>query len=201
MEFLGQIWSAWLAADEWVGAVLGTLAVWFLIREDVRAWPVGVAYVFASVTVLWEAKLYANLVLHVAGFLTMNLYGWYFWLFGGESRDALPVTRAGAATLGVVAAASAAGTVAFGAWLATRTDAAFPFWDSAILAMSLAAFWLTARKKIENWIVWFVVNVISVGVYLAQDLALYATLYFLYLGMAVWGYRAWSASMASRAGA
>ena len=197
MEFLGQVWNAWLVADEWVGVALGTLAVWFLIREDVRAWPVGVAYVFASVTVLWEAQLYANLLLHLAGFLTMNLYGWHFWLFGGERRDELPVTRASTAMLGVVAAIAAAGAVAFGAWLAKLTDAAFPFWDSAILAMSLAAFWLTARKKIENWIVWFAVDVISVGVYLAQGLALYALLYFVYLGMAVWGYRAWLASMSA----
>ena len=52
MDILSGTWQAWLVADEWVGVVLGLLAVWLLVREDWRTWPVGVAYVFVSITVL-----------------------------------------------------------------------------------------------------------------------------------------------------
>ena len=201
MELLSGIWQAWLAADEWIGVVLGLLAVWLLVREDWRTWPVGVAYVFVSITVLVEARLYANLVLHLVGFLSMNLYGWYYWRIGGAREGEVPVTRASARLLVALGLACAAGTAAFGAWLAGGTNAALPYWDSAILVMSLAAFLLSARKHIENWIVWFVVDVLSVGVYFAQGLPLYALLYFVYLGMAVWGYRSWRRSMLGSAGA
>lgn len=201
MGVLWEIWQGWLVADEWVGTVLGLLAVWLLVREDWRTWPVGVAYVLVSITVLVEARLYANLALHLVGFLSMNLYGWYYWRIGGAKDGDVPVTRASIRTLVALALACAAGTAAFGAWLAGGTDAALPFWDSGILAMSLAAFLLSARKHLENWIVWFVVDVISVGVYLAQGLPLYALLYFVYLGMAVWGYRSWRRSMLASAGA
>ena len=73
--------------------------------------------------------------------------------------------------------------------------AAYPFWDNGVFAMSLAAMWLTARKKIENWMIWFVVNVISVALYALQGLGGYATLYAIYIGMAVWGYVTWRRSM------
>ncbi len=195
MEIFSQIAELWLWADEGIGAALGIVVVLCLIRENVWAWPLGVAYVLVSVTVLLEARLYASLWLHLLGFLPMNLYGWYHWLYGGEQRDDLPVTRTSVVVLAAVGALCVVGALGFGWYLATRTNAAYAYWDSGILVMSLAAMWLTAHKKIDNWIVWLVVNVISVAVYLAQDLLAYAGLYSLYIPMAVWGYATWLRSM------
>lgn len=195
MDLLSELWNLWLLADEPIGTVLGLVVVWFLIRQNVWAWPLGVAYVFVSITVLYEARLYANLLLHLVAFLPMNLYGWYYWLIGTEQREELRVTHTNwpvLAALGVLCVAVATG---LGAWFATQTDAAYPFWDNGVFAMSLAAMWLTARKKIENWMIWFVVNVISVALYSLQGLGGYATLYAIYIGMAVWGYVTWRRSM------
>ena len=188
----------WLWADEWIGAGLGIAVVLCLIREKLWAWPLGVAYVLVSITPLLEAKLYANLALHVVGFLPLNLYGWYHWLFGGQERDDLPVTRAGSGTLIALAGLCMAVALALGWYFSTNTDAAFPYWDNAVFAMSLAAMWLTARKQIDNWIVWFVVNVISVALYFSQGLYGYAFLYGIYIPMAVAGYISWLRSMGAR---
>ena len=195
MGLSSQIADVWLLIDEPLGAGLGVLVVIFLVREKVWAWPLGVAYVLVSITPLLEAHLYANLALHLVGFLPLNLYGWYHWLFGAEQRDDLAVTRATSGTLIALGGLCMVGALALGWYFATRTDAAFPYWDNAVFAMSLAAMWLTARKHIENWMVWFVVNVISVTVYYAQGLTLYAGLYALYIPMAVWGYVTWLRSM------
>jgi nicotinamide mononucleotide transporter len=204
---LQQLWDLWLVVDEPVGTALGLVVVWLLIRQNLWAWPLGVAYVFVSVTVLLEARLYANLALHGVGFLPLNLYGWYFWLYGTSAARAsagdapaaagegLPVTHAGYPSLLVLTALCAAGTAILGTAFAIHTDAALPYWDNALFVGSLAAMWLTARKKIENWVFWFVINVVSVGVYWSQGLPLYAGLYFVYIAMAVAGWRAWKQSM------
>ncbi len=129
-------------------------------------------------------------------FLPMNLYGWYYWLFGKRpDQDAVPVTRSSWRLLAAVLAACVAATAVLGAVFALRTDAALPFWDNGIFVFSVATMWLTARKKIENWIFWFVIDVVQVGVYWAQGLPLLAGLYFVYLGMAVVGWVAWQRSM------
>lgn len=191
-----QLWQWWLAADEPIGTVLGFLIVWCLIRQNLWAWPLGVAYVFVSVTVLLEARLYANLALHVLGFLPMNLYGWYYWLFGKEPAEAvLPVTRSSRSLMIGMLVICAAGTAVLGTAFAASTDAALPYWDNGVFVASLVAMWLTARKKIENWIFWFVIDVVSVWLYWVQGLPLYAGLYFVYLAMAVAGWRSWQRSM------
>ena len=192
---MAQLLDYWMFADEYVGAALGVLVVLCLVREKLLAWPLGVAYVLVTIPQLYAAQLYANLILHLVGFLPLNLYGWYHWLFGGEERDDLPVTRAPLAVLGLLAALCAAGTLGFGWFLDQSTDAAFAYWDSGVLVASLAAMWLTARKQIENWILWFGVNVVSVPIYFAQALPWYAALYALYLPMAVWGYASWRRTM------
>jgi len=198
MDLVTGFVDYWLVADEWIGAALGLAVVGCLIYEKVWAWPLGVAYVLVSITVLYDAQLYANLVLHLVGFLPLNLYGWYNWLFGGEVRDDLPVTRARVLTLVVLAFLCAAGALGFGWYLTAQTDAAFAYWDSGILFMSLGAMWLTARKEIENWMIWIVVNVVSVGVYHAQGILPYVVLYAVYIPMCAWGYWTWLRSMGRR---
>lgn len=191
-----QLWQWWLAVDEPVGTVLGFVIVWCLIRQNLWAWPLGVAYVLVSVTVLLEARLYANLALHVLGFLPMNLYGWYYWLFGkAPAEETLPVTRSSRSLMIATVAICAVGTLMLGTAFAALTDAALPYWDNGVFVASLVAMWLTARKKIENWIFWFVIDVVSVWLYWVQGLPLYAGLYFVYLAMAAAGWRSWQRSM------
>lgn len=199
MDTFAAIGAFWLWADEYIGAVLGVLIVICLVREKLMAWPLGVAYVLVTVPQLWQAQLYANFALHIIGFLPLNLYGWYHWLFGGETRDDLPVTRTAVPTLLGLAATCLVGALALGWLLAAQTDAAYPYWDNGVLLMSLAAMWLTARKKIENWAVWLIVNIISVPLYYAQGLPWYAALYALYIPMAFWGYFTWLSSMRQQA--
>lgn len=198
---LQQIWDVWLLADEPIGTVLGLVIVWCLIRQSVWAWPLGVAYVFVSVTVLLEARLYANLALHVLGFLPLNLYGWYYWMFGKPASatglpTVIPVTFSSRQLTTILLVLCLVGTLVLGSAFSRYTDAALPYWDNALFVGSLSAMWLTARKKLENWIFWFAINVMSVGVYWAQGLPLYAGLYFIYIAMAIAGWRAWKRSMA-----
>ena len=88
-----------------------------------------------------------------------------------------------------------ASTFIMGWFLDNRTDADLPYWDSATTTMSFAAMWMTARKYIDNWIVWLVVDIIATGMYIFKGIEFYAVLYGVYLFMAVAGWRAWKRSM------
>ena len=179
-----------LAGVTWLegaGLVFGLLAVVFLIFERVWTWPCGIAYVICSLVLFVEQALYGQILLHLF-FFAMNAYGWYYWIAGNGARsDAgeLSVTRASLPLLGISLAVTGVAALGLGYASATWTDASVPWWDSSITALSFLGMWLSARKLLENWVVWFVVDVIAAPMFFSQGLVLYAVLYLVYVPMAV----------------
>ena len=83
----------------------------------------------------------------------------------------------------------------FGFILGQLTDAVMPFWDSLTTWGAVLTTYLVAKKFIENWIYWFVIDLISVFLFLTRDLYLTAGLFIVYLIIIVFGYKTWKKSM------
>lgn len=146
--------------------------------------------------VYWNARLYAEAGLQVV-WLVLMIYGWYSWLHGGVDRSTLPVTRTPRWGWMVILAA---GFAAWGAIVAIQqrwTDNPAPIVDSGIAAWSIVAQWMTARKWVENWLFWIVVNVVAVGLYLDRRLYPTAVVYAVLFFLGIEGYRQWRRSLAS----
>lgn len=180
---------------EFTGLVFGLLCVWFLIRQNILTWPAGILYVLISFVIFIKAKLYADFILHIF-FLFLNIYGWYYWVTPKRgTEDHVPVTNFGSKPMIGLLALSALGVYISGKLLVEFTDASLPYWDSTTSVLSIAAMWLTAKKKIENWIIWFVVDLLATGIYFYKGLYFYCILYLVYIGMAVAGYFSWRRSL------
>lgn len=181
---------------EFTGLASGLLCVWLLIRQNVLTFPIGLVYAAVSVAVFMEQRLYADVLLS-GYYVAMNGYGWWYWLYGGsraESEDLLP-SYTPHLTAAWLAGSVAVGIAAMGWFFDSQTNADLPYWDSATTVMSFAAMWMTARKYVESWIVWVVVDVIATAMYFYKGIELYGFLYAIYLGMAVMGWRAWRRTM------
>ncbi len=180
---------------ELFGLVFGVLAVWLLIKQNIWTWPVGIAYILASLYIFYTTRLYADFALHIF-FLVMSIYGWYYWLKGGErSESDLPVTTESRTLMYSLLGVCAIAIFISGSLFANYTDADLPYWDNTTSYLSLLAMWLQSRKKIESWILWFVIDVLAVGIYFYKGIYFYSLLYLIYLAMAVMGYTAWRKSL------
>lgn len=184
---------AWL---EFAGLASGLLCVWLLIRQNVWTFPIGLLYSGVSVAVFVEAKLYADVLLS-GYYVLMNAYGWYFWLYGGSRTpaDELQVSNTPIQSAVTLAVLTTFATAGLGWFFDTQTDAEFAYWDSTTTCLSFAAMWMTAKKYIENWMVWLVVDVIATAIYYVKGIHFYTILYGVYLGMAILGWRAWQQTM------
>ncbi len=197
-DFLINVANYFISSPwELIGAASGLLCVWLIIRENIWNWPVGLAYALVSLLVFYNARLYADLVLHVF-YVFMNGYGWYYWLRGAGARGSegrLVVARLSMRSASLLGVATLIGIIAMGWLFDYYTDADLAYWDSTTTVMSFAAMWMAAHKYIENWFVWLVVDVLATGIYIFKGIWPYAVLYGLYIPMAVWGWMAWSRSM------
>ncbi|MGI9326456.1 MAG: nicotinamide riboside transporter PnuC [Pseudomonadales bacterium] len=166
------------------------------MRQNIWTFPIGLLYAAVTVVVLYHQRLYINLIENLY-YLLMNAYGWFYWRIGANLQDngQLPIRRLPIRQWPALLALLAVTSVAFGWLFDTQTDADLAYWDSFTTVLSFLAMWLTARKYLENWWLWLVVDVLYVGLYLYKELEPYALLYGLYIVMAVIGYRAWTQSM------
>jgi nicotinamide mononucleotide transporter len=183
-----------LSPFEVVGVVAGILGVWLTTRQKIWCWPIGILSVTAFIVVFFRAKLYAAMGLQFV-YVGLSVYGWYAWLHGGEGHGALRVSMMTRRSLAAFGAAGVAGTMALGWWLGRHTDEALPYLDAFTTSFSLVAQWMQARKHLENWIVWVVVDAVYIGMSLTQGLALTSGLYVVYVGLAIAGYIEWRRSM------
>jgi nicotinamide mononucleotide transporter len=128
-------------------------------------------------------------------YLAMAAYGWYEWRWGGAGHSELRVSTWPAryhvfAVVGVALLMLTSGTL-----LSRYTAASLPFADSFTTWGAVVATFMVARKVLENWLYWFVIDAVSIGLYVNRELYFTAALFGLYLVMIVFGYRAWRASM------
>jgi|TARA_B100001105_G_scaffold102484_1_gene82174 nicotinamide mononucleotide transporter len=176
------------------GLISGTLAVWLLIKQNIWTWPIGIAYIVASLYIFYSARLYADLALHIF-YLIMSFYGWYYWLKGGNRTEStLPVSSENHQTLLILLALCAIAIFISGTLFATYTDADLPYWDNTTSILSLLAMWLQSRKKLESWVLWLLIDILAVGIYFYKEIYFYSLLYIIYIGMAFMGYIAWHKS-------
>ena len=186
-------------AKRWevLAVITGIISVYLSTRENIWSWPTALVNVALYFVVFYETKLYADMGLQ-AVYFALSLYGWYEWLYGGENRTALHVSRT-PRSLGVrLAVIGIACAAMLGTLLARFTDAALPYIDSATTSTSLVAQWMMTRKILENWAVWVAVDVVYIAMFIFKRLYLTAGLYAVFLVLAVMGYVQWKRSLAER---
>ncbi len=176
---------------EMLAAVLLLVTVWLVARRSLWNYAFGIAAVCLYALLFWQARLYAAFGLQFL-FLALNIYGLLNWRQARVPDGDVPVGRLSWAMRGATVAAVVAMSAAVALLLVRTTDAVAPWWDSANMAISLAAQWWQARRRVETWPLWVLVNIGSVGLYATQGLWWTAGVYALLLAVAAKGWRDWA---------
>jgi nicotinamide mononucleotide transporter len=191
-----------MQAWEVLAVVLAVAYLVLAIRQNIWCWAAAAVSTVLYLFIMFQSQLYMESVLQLF-YLAMAVYGWYSWRHPakgeGDGEGALKVTT-WPLRLHLFAIASVLVLVYIsGDLLARYSDAALPHLDSFTTWGAIVATFMVARKLLENWLYWFVIDAVSIGLYLNRDLFFTAALFGAYLVMIVIGYRSWRASMREQA--
>ena len=172
-----------------LAVIISIAGVWLTAKEKVINWPIGIIACLIYTYIFYKDALYGDTALQVF-YIAIGFYGWYEWLYGGEKKDELTVSKTSKKTWLILC------VLLIISWLVlanilSRTNTNVPYWDGLNTALSLVATWMTTRKLIENWLIWIVTDLSYVGSYFYKDLNITAILYFIFTLLAVYGYYQW----------
>ncbi|HGH5977963.1 TPA: nicotinamide riboside transporter PnuC [Kluyvera georgiana] len=210
---------SWIEA---VGTIAGLLCIWLASLEKIVNYLFGLINVTLFAIIFFQIQLYASLLLQLF-FFAANLYGWYAWSRQTSQNEAelqirwLPLPKA-LAWLAACVVAIALMTLYIDPVFAVLTQVAvnvmqglgmnvvmptlqpdaFPFWDSSMMVLSIAAMVLMTRKYVENWLLWVIINVISVAIFTLQGVYAMALEYLILTFIALNGSRMWMNSARER---
>jgi nicotinamide mononucleotide transporter len=140
--------------------------------------------------VFFGARLYSDALLQVF-FFVVQLYGWVNWVKARNATGEVPVGRlTPRERIGWILGTALASMV-WGLGMARYTNAAAPIIDAFIAGTSIAAQILMARRMIENWAAWILVDIVAVALYFSRDLYPTSGLYFLFLLLSIAGLIGW----------
>lgn len=210
---------SWIEA---IGTLAGLLCIWLASLEKIVNYAFGLLNVTLFAAIFFQIQLYASLLLQLF-FFVANIYGWYAWSRQtSDNQQALkirwmPLPKAlicGALCVLAIALMTVYIDPVF-AFL-TRTSVAlmqglglnvvmpelqpdaFPFWDSCMMVLSIAAMILMTRKYVENWLLWVVINIISVMIFARQGVYAMALEYAILTVIALNGSWLWIKSARQR---
>lgn len=193
-EFLSE-----MSPIEGVAAILILINVVLIAFRSIWNYAFGIVGVAIYAVVFFHAKLYSDTLLQLF-FLIVQFYGLWQWRRSEIDAGEVVVERlSSGARLGWLAGILVA--VACWGWLMHRfTDAALPWWDASVAMTSVAAQILMSVRKLENWWLWIVANILSIGLYASKALWITTGLYVVLLGISVLGLARWhSARQGQRA--
>ena len=178
-----------MSVAEVVAVLLAVTYLLLVIRQNILCWAAALASVLIYLVIFFNAQLYMESILQIF-YAAMAVYGWYQWKYGGVGRQGLRIITWRLHHHAIVIGGILVSTVAF-CWVLSATDAALPYLDSFTTVAAVVTTYMVTRKVLENWAYWFVIDGLSVYLYVSRELYLTAGLFVLYLVMMVIGFRYW----------
>lgn len=182
----------WQVFLELVVFITGIWSVWYAKKEHIAVYPTGLMATIISTYLLWQAAYYGDMIVNLY-FSVMSIYGWYKWhqkLDGGHSIS-ISRTNAKERMLAFLLFLITIGFV-YGIYIIfTPKIAPEQYIDMLTAGIFFSGMWLMALKKIENWILWIIGDLLVVPIYFYRGLEMLAIQYIIFTLLAIIAYKEW----------
>jgi nicotinamide mononucleotide transporter len=177
---------------EIVGAMVGLIYLYLEYKASFWLWSAGIFMSLFYVYIYYHGKFYADMATYTY-YLGANVYGLILWKKGSQNshKEEVGFSHVSKKKIPLLTAILLLLWLAIYIILSEFTDSPVALGDSFTTALSVIAMWLMAKKHVDHWLLWIVVNVISCGLYIWKGLYPTAVLFVVYTVVSVLGYFRW----------
>ena len=176
---------------EITAVVFAIIYLLLAVNQDVRCWYAAIFSSFLYFFIMMSANLYMEAYLQIF-YIFMAIYGWFQWNKISENKSKFIVRTWSIKQHLIVISSVISLAYISGSLLNIYTEAALPFIDALTTWGAIIATYMVAKKLLENWIYWFVIDSISVLLFKSRGLYLTSVLFFVYLIIIYFGYKSWT---------
>ena len=186
-----------LSYAEVLGTIFGLASVFLATKQNILTWPAYIIQIFFFFSIFYQIQLYSDMFLQIY-FLGIAILGWITW--SKEKPTSQPIhflTIKQRLWIMVVLIISSLliGIIVKDLHIyfpsIFKKAASYPFIDTFVTMLSIAASILIARRFIETWVLWFIVDIISVVLYIKKGVFFISLEYCIFLGLGVYGLYSW----------
>lgn len=187
---------------ELIGTLFGLISVYLATKANILTWGTGIVNELFLFILFFQVQLYADMFLQIY-FFTVTLYGWYNWK---NTPKANSITSIDFKTkfwlLCVILLATPIAGYLFSNIhlylpLSFRIEASYPYADSFVMVLSILATVLLAKKKIETWYLWIVVDLVCVFLFFKKGIVFLGIEYLVFLGLVIYGLLNWKKQLSN----
>lgn len=180
----------WSLILQIVGTSLGLLYLWLEYKANIWLWVIGAIMPMVHGLLYLQSGIYADAAMQLY-YVLAGVYGLCVWKRHSSDKKEASIKHTPYRWVLPLVASYSVLHVALYYLLTEFTDSQVPLFDSMSTALSIVAMWMLSRKLVEQWLVWLVVDAISVGLYLYKGIPITGCLYLVYCILAVVGYLRW----------
>jgi nicotinamide mononucleotide transporter len=181
---------------ELIGTLFGFISVYFASRANILTWSTGIINELFLFLLFFQVQLYADMFLQLY-FFVVTIYGWRNWKLNNTSNSISTLNLNSRLKISAVliVASFILGYVFSKIHLFMpaffKSPSSYPYTDSLVMVLSITATILLARKKVETWYLWILVDAICIFLFLKKGVGFLALEYFLFLGLVTYGLLNW----------
>jgi len=188
--FTKVIWWLLCNSIEVIATITGLIYLVYSVKGNILLWLFGLITSLLYVYVFFQSKIYADMGINIY-YVVISVYGWIHWSKPGKNANELPVSKI-RLPLGFALLLISIFLFVFIAYILRKyTDSDIALWDAFTTALSIVATWMLARKILEHWLIWIVVDSVSAGLYIYKGLYPTVFLFIVYTSLAILGYIEW----------
>ncbi|TMP51014.1 MULTISPECIES: nicotinamide riboside transporter PnuC [unclassified Pseudoalteromonas] len=192
MDFVTQILSGFTAMSHWeyIAVALSMAYLLLAIKENLWCWPAAFFSTLIYTIMYWNGALLMESLLNFY-YMYMAVFGWVVWRKGKANQAQRLITSWPVNRHIILIALTTLASLAIGYVMQNYTHADFAYLDSFTTCFAVVTTYLVAKKVLENWLYWIVIDAASMYLYYEKGYYPTLVLFVFYTVMAAWGFKTW----------